>query len=106
MFGAVFWNSALLSFILFVKLEYKLLNNTRERIYYIEYSDKECLETILGLFKENGIRVLNMEITRAEENKEHSASAIFYTRVKKYKETINIETLLNPVQGLHLVEEL
>ena len=92
--------------LLFVKLEYRLLNSARERIYYIEYSDKECLETILGLFKENGIRVLNMEITRAEENEEHSASAIFYTRIKKYKEAINIESLLNPVQGLHLIEEL
>lgn len=92
--------------LLFVKLEYQLLNHARERIYYIEYSDKACLETILGLFKENGIRVLNMEITRAEENEEHSASAIFYTRIKKHSKTIHIETLLDPVPGLHFVEEL
>ena len=92
--------------ILFVKLEYRLMNNARERIYYIEYSDKECMDTILGLFKENGIRVLNMEITRAEENEEHSASAIFYTRITKNREIKNIESLLNPVPGLHFVEEL
>ena len=92
--------------ILFVKLEYRLRNKARERIYYIEYSDKECMDTILGLFKENGIRVLNMEITRAEENEEHSASAIFYTRITKNREIKNIESLLNPVPGLHFVEEL
>lgn len=105
--GGIFVTILVLSAeLLFVKLEYKLLNNARERIYYIEYSGKECLETILGLFKENGIRVLNMEITRVEENEEHNASAIFYTRIKKNREIVNIESLLNPVEGLHLVEEL
>ena len=92
--------------LLFVKLEYKLLNNARERIYYIEYSSKDCLEAILGLFKGNDIRVLNMEITRAEESKDHNASAIFYTQIGKHKELINIESLLNSIHGLHLVEEL
>lgn len=91
---------------LLVKLEYRLLNNTRERIYYIEYSDKECLETILGLFKEKNIQVLNLEITRAEESEDHNASAIFCARMKKDGETKNIESLLNLVQGLLLVEEL
>lgn len=90
----------------FVKLEYKLLNSARERIYYIEYSDKECLEMILSIFKENGIRVLNMEITRGEESENHDASAIFYTRIEKHKDTSNIESCLTAVNGLHLVEEL
>ena len=92
--------------LLFVKLEYKLLKNARERIYYIEYSGKECLETVLGLFKEQGIQIQNMEITRAEEKEGHNASAIFYTRLRKNGETVNMESLLNSVQGLHLVEEL
>ena len=92
--------------LLFVKLEYKLLKYTYERIYYIEYSDKDCLETILGFFKEHGIQVQNMEITRAEESEGHKASAIFYTRLKKDSKVINVVSLLNTVQGLHLVEEL
>ena len=92
--------------LLFVKLEYRLLNNARERIYYIEYSGKDCLETILGLFRGNDIRVLNMEITRAEEGENHNASAIFYTQIGKHKGIMNIESLLNSIPGLHLVEEL
>lgn len=105
--GGIFVTILVLSAeLFFVKLEYKLLNSARERIYYIEYSDKECLETILSIFKENDIRVLNMEITRAEESEKHSASAIFYTRIKKHKETNDIESCLTEVNGLHLIEEL
>ena len=92
--------------LLFVKLEYRLLIHARERIYYIEYADKECLEAILGLFKENGIQVQNLEITRAEESEEHNASAIFYTRHKKDGEAADIVTALNEMRGLLLVEEL
>ena len=92
--------------LLFVKLEYRLLYSNRERIYYIEYSDKECLEAILAVFNENNIRVLNMEVTRSEENEEQHASAIFYVRFDKANAEANIESFLNPVSGLHLIEEL
>lgn len=92
--------------LLLVKLEYRLFDNARERIYYIEYSGKECLEAVLALFKEKEVQILNMEITRAEQSEEHHASAIISTRIKKTKETVNIESYLNAVGGLHLVEEL
>jgi putative Mg2+ transporter-C (MgtC) family protein len=92
--------------LLFVKLEYRLLYSNRERIYYIEYSDKECLEAILAVFNEKNIRVLNMEVTRSEENEEQHASAIFYVRFDKANAEANIESFLNPVSGLHLIEEL
>ena len=105
--GGIFVTILVLSAeLFFVKLEYKLLNSARERIYYIEYSDKECLETILSIFKEKDIRVLNMEITRGEESEKHNASAIFYTRTKKRTETQDIESYLTAVNGLHLIEEL
>lgn len=92
--------------LLFVKLEYKLFDNAAERIYYIEYSGKECLESVLNLFKEKEIQILNMEITRAEQSEQHHASAIISTRMKKTKESVNIESYLNAINGLHLVEEL
>lgn len=105
--GGIFVTVLVLSAeLLFVKLEYKFLNNARERIYYIEYSDQECLEKILSVFKENDVRVLNMEITRGEESEKHHASAFFYTRIKKHKGTNNIESYLTAVEGLHLIEEL
>ena len=47
-----------------------------------------------------------MEITRTEESEDHNASAIFYTQIGKHRKLINIESLLNSIHGLHLVEEL
>lgn len=105
--GGIFVTVLLLAAeLLLVKLEYKLFDNARERIYYIEYSGQECLEAVLALFKEKEIQILNMEITRAEQREEHHASAIISTRIKKTKEMVNIEACLNEVNGLHLVEEL
>lgn len=92
--------------LLFVKLEYKLLNNTRERIYYIEYSGSACLENILALFNTYGIRVLNVEITRTEDSDVHSTSAILYTRLNNRKEIADVASVLASVESLHLVEEL
>lgn len=92
--------------LLFVKLEYRLTSNARERIYYIEYSGKECLETILSVFKAQDIRVLNMEITRSEESEQHNASAILHTRINRKKGTVDIASHLTAVAGLHLLEEL
>ena len=105
--GGIFVTAlVLIAELLFVKLEYKLFDNARERIYYIEYSGKECLDVILALFKEKEVQILNMEITRAEESGQHNASAILSTRMKKTKESINIEAYLNSIEGLRLVEEL
>lgn len=92
--------------LLFVKLEYSLLNSARERIYYIEYSDKECLKTILSVFEEKNVRVLNMEITRAEESDNHNPSAIFYIRTKKQTKSDDVESYISEIKGLHLIEEL
>lgn len=96
----------LLAEILFVKLEYKLLNASRERIYYMEYSGKACLDSVLSVFREHDIRVLNIELMRAEEQGDHNASAIFYIRTNKQKKTDNIEAYINEISGLQLVEEL
>lgn len=105
--GALFVTAlVLLAELLFVKLEYRLLNNAPERIYYMEYSDKECLEAILSLFKEMGILVLNMEITRPEESEIHNASAIFYVRMKKQLTADEMQSRFHAVKGMHLFEEL
>ena len=105
--GAVFVTVLILmAELFFVKLEYRLLNNAPDRIYYMEYSDKECLETILALFKKMDILVLNMEITRSEETEIHNASAIFYVRMKKQSTAEEIETRFHTLKGVHLFEEL
>ena len=92
--------------LLFVKLEYRLLKNARERIFYIEYTDKDCLESVLAVFREKNIRVLNMEITRAEESEHHNASAIFYIRMDRQTSSEEVLSSMDFVKGLHSIEEL
>ena len=92
--------------VVFVKLEYRFMDSGRERIYYLEYSDKACLEAILEVFRVLDVRVLNMEITRAQESEKHHAGAIFYTRITKHNKSVSITAELGAVDGVHIVEEL
>lgn len=105
--GAVFAVALiLLAEVLFVKLEYRILQNSRENIFYIEYADKGCLETILGVFREKDIHIRNMEITRSEESETHNASAIFYVRFNRRNDNQRLISHLHETEGVVSVEEL
>ena len=91
--------------LLLVRLEYRLLRAARERIYYIEYSGKECLEQILSVFRECHTQVLNIEITKEQEQNRNSG-AIFSIRTGRQHHDMDMEASLNAIQGLLLVEEL
>lgn len=111
--GAGFYEGAVVSVVLillaellFVKLEYKLLYSTRENIFYIEYTDRACLEKILGFFRERNIRIQNMEITRAEKGDHPVVNAIFCVRLDRKNTTEQIFHKLYGITGVLSVEEL
>lgn len=111
--GAGFYEGAvvavlliLLAEMLFVKLEYRILRNSREYILYIEYKEKSNLERILAVFREWHLHIRNMEITRAEESERHNASAIFYVRAEKKTNTEKMIAQLHKTEGVLGVEEL
>ena len=105
--GAVFAVAlVLLAEMLFVKLEYRILRDSRENIFYIEYREKGNLETILGVFREWNINIRNMEITRSEESEHHNASAIFYVRSERKTSTRKLIARLHEADGVLGVEEL
>lgn len=111
--GAGFYEGALVSVILillaellFVKLEYRLLYSTREKIFYIEYTARESLENILTFFRERNIRIQNMEITRTGEGDHPVVNAIFCVRLDKKNTAEQIFRKLHGITGVLSVEEL
>lgn len=97
----------LLAELLFSRLEYRILDNTPEINLYLEYTGKAALDNVLKLFRDKGVKVLNLEITRsAETGEQHNACAIFALRLPKKvrADQLNVET--SAIEGVINVEEL
>ena len=90
----------------FSKLEYRVLDNAPEVNLYMEYTNKDCLENVLKLFRELNLKVLNMEITRSTETEKHNASALFTLQLNKKCGVERVLAGVHATQGVISVEEL
>ena len=90
----------------FSKLEYRVLDNAPEVNLYMEYTNKDCLENVLKLFRELNLKVLNMEITRSTETEKHNACALFTLQLNKKCGVERVLAGIHATQGVISVEEL
>ena len=104
--AAVFVCLILLAELLFVKLEYKLLQSSRDHIFYIEYSGSDCLERVLNYFRLADVRISSMEITRLQGGENKSANAIFYARSRRKIPVEDLRSRVCEIPGVLSVEEL
>ena len=96
----------LIAELVFSKIEYRLLNSAPEINLYVEYTDKPSLERILNRFRETGVKILNMEITRSTGSARHNACVIFSLRLNKKCSAEQLLAAANTIEGVVLVEEL
>ena len=96
----------LLAELVLAKVEYRILDHVPEINLYMEYSDKECLEKVLRLFRGSRLSLQNMEITRAKGEGPHNACAIFALRLNKSITVDQLLTHMNKIEGVVSVQEL
>ena len=82
--------------LVFSKLEYRMLQNAPEINLYMEYTGHSSLDHVLRLFREHGIKILNMEITRTQDSNDNNASALFTLRLHK---GYHVDDVLNDVSS-------
>ena len=105
--GALFATLAvLLAEMVFSKWEYHLMDSAPEINLYMEYTDKDCLEKVLKLYRDHDVKVLDMEITRAKGSEHHNACAIFSLRLNKKIRTEKLLVDVKATEGVVSVEEL
>ena len=105
--GAIFATFLiLLAELVFSKLEYRMLTSAPEINLYMEYTGRECLENVLRLLREQEVKVLNMEITRATGSEKHNACAIFYLRLGKHCNAVELVRLIHETAGVISIEEI
>ena len=87
----------LLAELVFSRWEYRMLGRAPIINLYLEYQDRDCLETVLQEFKSRGIKVMNLEITRTDGEKNHGSCALFMLQLNK---NIGTDTLLERLRGM------
>lgn len=96
----------LLAEMVFSRLERHILQHTPEVLFYVEYSDKDCLDRILHLYQVQRVKVLHTEITRHADREHHNACAIFSLRLNKNCPPDRLMAALHHIDGIVSVEEL
>ena len=96
----------LLAELFFSRLEYRILNHAPEINVYMEYADSLTLDNVLRLYRQRGIRVLNMEITRSVGTQRHNACVIFSLSLNRRCPPGQLLTDMSAMSGVISVEEL
>lgn len=112
-FGGGFYEGGILTTVLimaaelvFSKLEYRVLDNVPEINLYMEYTGKVCLDNVLQLYRDNQIKLLNIQITRSTGSKKHNACAIFSLRLPHGCGVSRVLKTVGETEGVISVEEL
>ena len=73
---------------------------------YLEYTERKCLKPVLQVYRENNVKVLDIEVAKASENGGSGFYAIFTLRINRDCAEQQLEKLLMNVTGVNLVEKL
>ena len=111
--GGGFYEGALLATVLVFfaesflsRLEYRMLDHVPEINLYMEYRDRATLDELLHLYREQGLKVVNLEITRSKGSEKHNACAIFSLRLGKEISADQLVELVTRIAGVLSVQEL
>lgn len=73
---------------------------------YLEYTERKCLKPVLQVYRENNVKVLDIEVAKASENGGSRFYAMFTLRINRDRAEQQLEKLLMNVTGVNLVEKL
>lgn len=104
--GIITTGLILIAELLFSRLEYHILNNAPEINLYMEYTNRDCLDEVLKLFHDIGVRVLNLQITSSVKNDQHNACVLFNLRLNQNVNPANLINEMLALEGVISIEEL
>ena len=88
------------------KLDWFLISNAKLINVYVEYENSENLTEMLASLKEQGVRVLDIEITKNKLEFDVHISAILSLQLQKRGQNASVLNLLSNSKGVRAVEEL
>ena len=88
------------------KLDWFLISNAKSINVYVEYAIPENLTDILAKLKEQGVRILDIEITKNNLESDVHISAILSLKLEKKGQNDAVLHMLSKSEGVRAVEEL
>ena len=88
------------------KLDWYLISNAKLINVYVEYENSENLTEMLASLKGQGVRVLDIEITKNKLEFDVHISAILSLQLQKRGQNASVLNLLSNSKGVRAVEEL
>lgn len=110
--GAGFYEAAVLSTILilvaelvFSKLDRRVQRNLPIVNLYLEYYDRNSLDQLLTYFRDCGVRVLSMQVTRSDAGKKR-ACVLFALRLHRGMTEEHLVRDIRQIPGIFSIQEL
>ena len=110
--GAGFFEAALfatliivLAELVFSKLEYFIISNTRAFNLYVEYTESGTLSSVVDTIKKSGSNIVDMEIAKSHGNNRNPC-AIFSVQTLRKVSHSELMTQVSELNGVVSVEEL
>ena len=111
--GAGFYEGGVLVTILivvaervFAELEYYIQRRAPEIYLYVEYTRRESLDAVMQVFRDHKVRMLHLEATRADGGDKERASAIFFLRLDRTTDGVELHREILAVEGVLSAERL
>lgn len=111
--GAGFYEGALvttglieLAEIVFARIDYAITRHAQEINLYIEYDKREALDQVISYFREQEIRMIDLEITHAKSTSKHNACAIIAVRMNRHVTADEMLFTLKSMKNVVLAEEI
>lgn len=96
----------LLAELVFSKVEHWFTARAREVNLYIKYSGADSMDAMVQLFREQNVKILDLEITKPELYADDSTCAIVLLRLERELDVKELEQALSETSGVQLVERL
>jgi len=105
--GAIFATVLiLLAELVFSKLDYRLQESMPLVNLYIEYSEKQCMEKMLKLYREWNLKIMNMQVTRTTGIEKYNACVLFTLRLHKGIHVDQLVAAIKAIKGIVSIQEL
>ena len=109
--GAGFWAAAvigcsciILTIVVFSKLESFILSHSRNVNIYVEFENADDLSTIIARIKEQGVRIFDIELTKAKGGT--YPNAIFSLQLPKRRSHAYVMTAIAEIDTVRTMEEV
>ncbi len=96
----------LIAELLFARLEYFIISNSRTFNLYVEYSDSSALGRVVDTIKKTGAYIVDMEITRSSREGRTNSCTVFSVRTSRKINQKQLVLMVARLDGVLDVEEL